>query len=128
MKREIISTSRAPRSKSPLSQAIRTEQFVYVSGQLGYSPDGGSLPEGVEAQTRQVLANLQAVLEDAGTSLAAVVKTTVFVTDISLMPSLNRVYSEFFPTAPPARSAVAVAGLAGGALVEIEAVALVASP
>ena len=86
------------------------------------------MPEGVEAQTGQVLRNLQVILEEAGTSLEAVVKTTVFVTDIALVPSLNRVYSEFFPSNPPARSAVAVAGLAGGGLVEIEAVALAQAP
>jgi len=125
--RKVVSTDRARRSKSPLSQAIRTDTLVFISGQLGGPPDGGPLAATIEEQTRLALENMKAILEEAGSSMAGVIKTTVFVTNIDDVPRLNPVYREYFPTDPPARSAVAVTALGGGALVEIEAVAVLSA-
>jgi len=100
--------------------------LVFTAGQIAIDPAQGRLIEGdVAAQTRQVLTNLSAVLEAAGSALSQVVKTTVFLQDIGDFAAMNTVYAEFFPEKPPARSAVQVAALPLGALVEIEAVALV---
>ncbi len=125
MEREIISTEKAPKAVGPYSQAVRAGDLIFASGQVAIDPSTGKLIEGgVAEQTRQALKNLSAVLEAAGSSLAQVVKTTVFLTDMDDFAAMNSVYSEFFPTDPPARSTVEVARLALGALVEIEAVAL----
>jgi 2-iminobutanoate/2-iminopropanoate deaminase len=125
MKREIIATEKAPAAIGPYSQAVRAGEFVFTAGQVGLDPASGQLVQGgIEAQTRQVLANLEAVLEAAGTSLANVVKTTVFLADIGEFKQMNGVYAGFFPGGPPARSAVQVAALPLGARVEIEAVAI----
>ena len=122
----IISTENAPEAIGPYSQAIRANGFIFAAGQTGLDPATMELVAGgVEAQARQVLTNLQHVLEAAGTSLDRVVKTTVFLTDMANFAAMNTVYKEFFPANPPARSTVAVAGLPKGGLVEIEAVALV---
>lgn len=122
----IISTENAPEAIGPYSQAIRANGFIFAAGQTGLDPATMELVAGgVEAQARQVLTNLQHVLEAAGTSLDRVVKTTVFLTDMANFAAMNAVYKEFFPANPPARSTVAVAGLPKGGLVEIEAVALV---
>ncbi len=96
---------------------------MFVSGQLGIDPDSGNLLEGVEAQARQALRNLSAVLEAAGTDLSSVVKTTVFLKDMADFALVNAVYSEFFTQDFPARSAIQVAALPKGGLVEIEAIA-----
>jgi 2-iminobutanoate/2-iminopropanoate deaminase len=123
--REAIATQAAPAAVGPYSQAIKTGDLVFASGQLGLDPATGKLQEGLEAQTRQVLANLEAVLSAAGTSMANVVKTTIFLVDISQFSTVNAIYSTAFPTPPPARSTVQVAALPLGGLVEIEAIALV---
>ncbi|MCR4407270.1 MAG: RidA family protein [Anaerolineae bacterium] len=129
MFREIISTSKAPAAVGPYSQAVRVGNLVFTSGQIAIDPEQGRLIEGdVTAQTRQVLKNLTAVLEAAGSSLAQVVKTTVFLQDIHDFAAMNAVYAEFFPESPPARSTVQVAALPLGALVEIEAVAFLPFP
>jgi 2-iminobutanoate/2-iminopropanoate deaminase len=126
MKKTIVHTDKAPKAIGPYSQAVRTETMVYTAGQIALDPATGELVAGgVEEQTRQVLTNLQNVLEAAGSSLANVVKTTVFLKDMSDFPKMNPVYAEFFGENPPARSTVAVAGLPKGGLVEIEAVALI---
>ena len=125
MNREAIATQAAPAAVGPYSQAIKTSGLVFASGQLGLDPATGKLQEGLEAQTRQVLANLDAVLSAAGTSMANVVKTTIFLVDISQFSTVNAIYSTAFPTPPPARSTVQVAALPLGGLVEIEAIALV---
>ena len=122
--RTVVSTDNARRSKSPLSQAIKTDALVFVSGQLGGPPDG-ALASSIEEQTRLALENVKAILEEAGTSMQNVVKTLIFVTNIEDVSRVNQVYEEYFLSDPPARSAVAVAELAAGALVEIEAIALV---
>lgn len=124
-KRTVISTELAPRAIGPYSQAIRVHNLVFCAGQTPIDPATGKLIEGdVAAQTRRVLQNLGAVLDAAGTSLARVVKTTVFLTDMTNFKAMNEVYAEFFPEHPPARSTIAVAALPLGAQVEIECIAL----
>jgi 2-iminobutanoate/2-iminopropanoate deaminase len=123
--RKAIATQAAPAAVGPYSQAIKTGELVFASGQLGLDPATGKLQEGLEAQTRQVLANLSAVLDAAGASLADVVKTTIFLVDISQFATVNAIYGTAFPSPPPARSTVQVAALPLGGLVEIEAIALV---
>ncbi len=124
--KKIVSVEHAPQAIGPYSQAVVTDFFVFTAGQIGLDPATMELvPGGVDAQTRQVLTNLKHVLEAAGSSLDRVVKTTVFLTDMAHFAAMNAVYAEFFPQNPPARSTVAVAALPKGALVEIEAVALV---
>jgi 2-iminobutanoate/2-iminopropanoate deaminase len=126
VKKEIISTSNAPKAIGPYSQAIRVGDFVFCAGQTGLDPATMELVAGgVEAQARQVLTNLKYVLEAAGSGFDRVVKTTVFLTDMANFAAMNAVYAEFFPENPPARSTIAVAGLPKGGLVEIEAIALV---
>lgn len=125
--KKIIHTENAPKAIGPYSQAIRVETLVYTAGQIGMNPLTTELVEGgVEEQTRQVLTNLRNVLQAAGSDLNYVIKTTVFLQDMSDFPRMNAVYAEFFTEAPPARSTVAVAGLPKGGLVEIEAIALLA--
>ena len=126
MKREVIATEKAPAAVGPYSQAIRVGDFVFTAGQLAIDPATGKLAEGgIEAQTRQVLRNIAAVLEAAGSSLDKVVKTTVFLKDMSDFKAMNQVYGKFFASEPPARSTVEVADLALGALLEIDAIAVV---
>ncbi|HEX2995290.1 MAG TPA: RidA family protein [Anaerolineales bacterium] len=122
--KKIVSTDKAPKAIGPYSQAILVENLVYTSGQLGMDPTTMELVEGIEAQTRQVLMNLQHVLESADSGLRFVVKTTVFLQDMGDFAKMNAIYAEFFPENAPARSTVQVAGLPKGALVEIECVAL----
>jgi len=123
--KKIIHTEKAPKAIGPYSQAIRTESLVYTAGQVGINPATGELVEGgIEAQTRQVLTNLTNVLEASDSGLNFVVKTTVFLKDMNDFAKMNAIYAEFFSENPPARSTVAVAALPKGALVEIEAVAM----
>jgi len=126
MTRTVIATDKAPAAVGPYSQAIRAGDLVFTAGQLGMDPESGKLVEGgIEAQTRQALNNLRAVLEAAGTSLAHVIKTTVFLQDIGDFQAMNGVYARFLGANPPARSAVQAAALPLGGLVEIEAVAVI---
>jgi 2-iminobutanoate/2-iminopropanoate deaminase len=120
---QTINTSAAPAAIGPYSQAVRAGDFVYTSGQIGLEPESGKLVEGIEAQTRQVLANLRAVLGAAGASFEHVVKTTIFLTDMADFQVVNTLYAAEFVADPPARSTVQVAGLPRKALVEIEVVA-----
>jgi 2-iminobutanoate/2-iminopropanoate deaminase len=123
--REVMHTDRAPAAVGPYSQAIRAGGLVFTAGQIALDPATGAMVDGgIEEQTRQALRNLQAVLEAAGSDLAGVLKTTVFLTDMGTFAAMNAVYGEFFPSSPPARSAVEVAALPKGALFEIECVAL----
>jgi 2-iminobutanoate/2-iminopropanoate deaminase len=124
--RERIQTENAPAAIGPYSQAIRAGGFVFASGQIPIDPATGEFVKGgVAEQTEQVLKNLAAVLEAAGSGLDQVVKTTVFLADMKDFPQMNEVYAKFFTGAPPARATVAAAGLPRDARVEIEAVALV---
>ncbi|GIK71800.1 MAG: reactive intermediate/imine deaminase [Chloroflexota bacterium] len=120
MSRQVISTPNAPAAIGPYSQAIRAGQFLFASGQLGLDPTSGELREGIEAQTQQALANMQAVLAEAGATVANVVKTTIFLADMADFAVVNRVYGEVFGHEPPARSTVQVAALPKNGLVEIE--------
>lgn len=123
--RTVIATDKAPSAIGPYSQAIRADLSVFASGQVPIDPATGQLVDGdIAAQTRQALTNLSAVLDAAGASLAHVLKTTVFLVDMDDFQAMNAVYAEFFPTAPPARSTIAVKALPRGARVEIEAIAL----
>lgn len=125
--KKIIATKKAPAAVGPYSQAVLVESagLLYTAGQIPLDPVSGELVGGgIEAETRQVLKNLQAVLEAGGSSLANVVKTTVFLSDMGNFGAMNGVYLEFFPENPPARSAVAVKELPKGVMVEIEAVAI----
>ena len=125
MQRQIVATPKAPAAIGPYSQAVRVGDLVFTAGQIPLDPATGQLVAGgIEAQTRQALTNLSAVLEAAGTSLANALKTTVFLADMAEFKAMNGVYAEFFPAAPPARSTVQVAGLPLGARVEIEVVAV----
>jgi 2-iminobutanoate/2-iminopropanoate deaminase len=125
MDRSTVSATTAPQAIGPYSQAIIAGDLVFCSGQLPSDPASGNLIDGdIGAQTRQVLTNLSAVLQAAGSSLARAVKTTVFLMDMADFAAMNAVYAEFFPDAPPARSTVQVAGLPKNARLEIECVAL----
>ena len=125
MSREIIQTDNAPKAIGPYAQAIKANGFVYTAGQIAIRPGSGDMVDGgIAAQTRQVFANLAAVLKAAGTSIDQVVKATVFLRHMSDFAAMNEVYAEYLGTATPARSTVAVSELPRGALVEIDLVAL----
>lgn len=126
MSKTRIQTDHAPAAVGPYSQAVVANGFVYVAGQVPLVPETKKLIEGdVTVQTQRVLDNVKAILEAAGTSMANVVKTTVFLTDLADFQAMNAVYATYFGDVPPARSTVQVAGLPlPGARVEIEVVAL----
>jgi len=119
-----IQTDRAPRPVGPYSQAVRSGDLLFLSGQVPIDPATGRLSEGgIRAETRQVMENLKAVLEAGGSDFSRVVKTTIFLADISDFSEVNQVYGEYFPSEAPARSTVQVGALPLGARVEIEMVA-----
>ena len=121
---KVISTKKAPAAIGPYSQAIQVGNLVYTSGQIPIDPATGAFVEGgIKEQTRQSLSNVRAILEEAGLTMANVVKTTVFLADMADFAEMNAVYAEFFSEPYPARSAVAVKTLPKGALIEIEVVA-----
>ena len=121
---KVISTQKAPSAIGPYSQAIQVGNLVYTSGQIPIDPATGMIVEGgIQAQARQSLLNVKAILEEAGLTMGHVVKTTVFMADMNDFADMNAVYAEFFAEPFPARSAVAVKTLPKGALVEIEVVA-----
>jgi 2-iminobutanoate/2-iminopropanoate deaminase len=125
MNRETVSTDKAPKAIGPYEQAIKAGEFVFTAGQIPIEPTTGNLVDGgIAAQTHQVLKNLKAVLESAGSSLDHVVKATVYLKNIGDFAAMNEVYAEYLGKAKPARSTVAVAELPRGALVEIDFVAL----
>ena len=121
--KEVISTTAAPAAIGPYSQAIRLGNLLFCSGQIPVNPETGVVPEGIEAQTEQSLTNVKAILAAAGTSIDKVVKTTVFLADMSLFGPMNEVYARTFAEPFPARSAVAVRELPKQVLVEIEVIA-----
>ncbi len=125
MPKQVISTDKAPDAVGAYSQGIIANGLVFTAGQIPLIPGASNLRQGgIQAQTRQSLNNVKGVLEAAGSSLSQVVKTTVFLADINDFAEFNAVYGEFFPQDPPARSTVQAGGLPVGALVEIEAIAL----
>ena len=122
--RETITTGNAPAAIGPYSQAIRAGGLLFCSGQIPLDPATGKMVDGgIQAQTERVLLNLEAVLAAGGATLASVVKTTVYMTDLADFPAMNAVYGRFFPQDPPARATIQAAKLPAGALVEIDAVA-----
>jgi 2-iminobutanoate/2-iminopropanoate deaminase len=124
MSRQVVRTENAPGAVGPYSQGIIANGFIFTAGQTGLIPGTKTLPEGVSEQTRQVLNNIKGILEAAGTGMDRIVKTTVYLQDIKDFATMNEVYASFFPGDPPARTTVEVAALPLGALVEIEAIAL----
>ena len=125
MQREQVKTPHAPAAIGPYSQAIKAGGIVYAAGQISLDPASGQMIGGdIQGQTERVLENLRAVLAAAGSSLEAVVKTTVFLKSMGDFAAMNEVYSRYFTGTPPARSTIAVADLPRGALVEIECIAL----
>ena len=128
MKKKIIQTDNAPAAVGPYSQAVRVGKLIYTAGQIPLDPANGTIVTADEkptaVQTEQVLKNLTAVVEAAGSSLKNVVKVTVFLQDMGDFAEMNEVYARYFPKNPPARSAVEVAALPLGVRVEMEAVAL----
>jgi 2-iminobutanoate/2-iminopropanoate deaminase len=128
MLKQIVQSSAAPQAIGPYSQAVCSGDLVYCSGQLPIDVATGKIPEEVADQTRAALRNLSEVLQSAGSNLSAVLKTTVFMTDLNEFDLMNRVYEEFFPQAAPARSTVQVSRLPKGARIEIEAIARIVGP
>ena len=124
--KEIISTTKAPAAIGPYSQAVKLNNMIYTSGMIPLVPETMQVVEGgVQQQTKQVLENLKALLESAGSSLDKVVKTTVFIKDMNEFPKINETYAQFFAANPPARSTVEVARLPKDVLVEIECIAYI---
>ncbi|HRE48838.1 MAG TPA: RidA family protein [Aggregatilineales bacterium] len=124
--RRIVHTEHAPKAIGPYSQAVIANGFVFCAGQTGFDPATMEVVKGgISAETRQVLTNIKAVLEAAGSGLGKVVKTTVYLHDMGDFQAMNVVYAEFFPDAPPARTTVGNLNLPRGVLVEIEVIAMV---
>ncbi len=123
MNKEAVFSDNAPSAIGPYSPGVKLGNMLYMSGQLGLDPATGKLPEGVEAQAEQSLTNIENLLAEAGATMANVVKTTVFLADISDFARVNEVYAKHFEAPFPARSAVQVAAIPAGGLVEIEVIA-----
>lgn len=125
MQRKVHTTDQAPAAIGPYSQAIRADgTMFFMSGQIPLKPSGELVTGDIQAQTKQVMENMKAVLESAGLSFAHVCKTTIFLSSMDHFAAVNEVYGSYFDKEPPARSTVAVAGLPKGADVEIEAIAM----
>ncbi len=123
MTRTIIHSQNAPAAIGPYSQAVSTGNLLFVSGQIGIDPETGTLVKGgIAEETHRILQNLEALCDDAGSSLAQVIKTTLFLTDMSHFKVVNEIYAGYFKKHPPARSTVAVVALPLNALIEIEAI------
>jgi len=124
--KQIIRTDKAPKALGPYSAGVKTDQFIFTAGQIGIIPESGNIIDGgIENQTRQSLTNIQNILEEAGSSLQWVVKTTVFLRNMDDFSKMNAIYAQFFTDNYPARSTIQVAALPKDACVEIEAIALV---
>ena len=123
MTRQAIQTIGAPAALGPYSQAIRSGDLVFCSGQIGLDPSTSEMADGIEAQAERSLRNLQAVLDAAGLSFDDVVKTTIFLADVDDFATVNAIYARFMADPPPARSTIGVGALPKGALIEIEAIA-----
>lgn len=124
--RRSINVEGAPAAVGPYVHAVKTGEMIFISGQLGLDPKDGRMPEGVEAQTRQSLENLETILEGCGSDLDHVCKTTIFLADMGDFARVNEIYAGYFENEVPARSCVEVARLPKDGLVEIEAVAVTA--
>ena len=121
--KKLIATAKAPAAIGPYSQGVNLNGTVFVSGQLPVNPADGSMPAGIELQTRQALDNIGAILGEAGLSYNDIVKTTVLLADLGDFAAMNAVYAEYFPQDKPARVCYQVVALPKGALVEIDAIA-----
>ncbi|WP_294386393.1 RidA family protein [uncultured Clostridium sp.] len=124
MKREVIHTNNAPGAIGPYSQGIIVGDFVYTSGQIPINPATGVMESDIKLATKQSMENIKAILEEAGTSLENVVKTSIFLKDLNDFAAVNEVYGTYFTENPPARSCVQVAKLPKDAVIEIEAIAI----
>ena len=125
MKKEIISTDRAPKAIGPYSQAVKAGGFVFLSGAIALDPATGEMcGGGIEAETEQVMKNIEGLLSAAGAGFGDVVKTVIYLADMADFATVNSIYGRFFPENPPARVTVEVKGLPRGALVEIEMTAV----
>jgi 2-iminobutanoate/2-iminopropanoate deaminase len=122
---KFVQTNKAPAAIGPYSQAVVANGMVFTSGQIALTPEGVMLEDDVVIQTKQVLQNLQAVLEEAGASMQSVIKTTIFLASMDDFATVNEIYAEAFGSHKPARSTVAVKTLPKNALVEIDAIALI---
>ena len=120
---KIISTDKAPQAIGPYSQAVEFNGMIFTSGQIALLPNGELAGEDIITQTKQVLTNLSAILNEAGSSLQKVIKTTIFLADIDDFAKVNQIYEEFFGTHKPARSTVAVKTLPKNVKIEIECIA-----
>lgn len=125
MSKTIISTEKAPAAIGPYNQGTIANGVLYTSGQLPINPVNGQVPATIEEQTIQVLENLKAIIEAAGSSMDKVLKCTVYIVDFNDFAVMNSIYSTYFPTNPPARATVGISSLAKNALVEIDAIAIV---
>lgn len=124
--KKAVETSAAPQAIGPYSQAVKANGFLFISGQIPLDPETGQMSAiDVVGQTKQVMANLRAILAAEGLTLADVVKTTIYLTDLSDFARVNEAYGEYFGSVPPARATVQVAALPKGARIEIEAIAAV---
>ena len=124
MSKSVIRSDKAAKPVSAYSQAIKAGNLIFVAGQIALKPNGDKVTGDVKAQTRQVLENIKGILEDAGSSLDKVVKTTIYLTSLNDYAAMNEVYSEYFKANPPARATIEISKLVGGFTVEIEAIAL----
>lgn len=122
--KKIIHTENAPKAIGPYSQAIEMNGLLFISGQIPVNPKTGIIPEGIEAQTEQVMQNIGAILKEAGYNFSDVVKSTCLLSDMVNFKPMNEVYARYYNENPPARAAFAVKGLPMGVLVEIETIAM----
>ena len=123
LQKQVVSTSKAPAAIGPYSQAIRANGLLFLSGQIPIAPETGNVPDGIEAQTQQVLKNMSAILASENLSTENVVKTTIFLKNMDDFATVNAIYATYFPVNPPARSTVQIARLPKDVLIEIEAIA-----
>ena len=124
MNKQTISTTNAPAAIGPYSQGVKIGNLIFTSGQLPLNPQSGELVADIEGATKQSLDNVKAILESAGATMDKIIKTVVFLRDMNDFAAMNAVYATYFPSNPPARSAVQVARLPKDAILEIEAIAL----
>jgi 2-iminobutanoate/2-iminopropanoate deaminase len=127
MTKKVIAADKAPQAIGPYSQAIQSGKMLFVSGQIALNPATGEITGNIKEQTRQALENLKSILAAAGGSLASVMKTTVFLKNLDDFSTMNTIYQEYFVKNPPARSTIEVSRIPRGALIEIEAIAVIDS-
>jgi 2-iminobutanoate/2-iminopropanoate deaminase len=122
--KKVVHTDKAPKAIGPYSQAIEANGMLFISGQVPVNPENGEIPEGIEAQTEQVMKNIEAILKEAGYEFSDVIKSTCLLSDMANFKQMNEVYGKYYAENPPARAAFAVKELPLKALVEIETIAV----